>query len=225
MVQKAMVEIKTPDGTMPAHWVRPEGAGPFPGVVVLMEAFGLVEHIEEVAERLAGEGYAVLAPDLYYRKLPDNKVGYDELPKAIELLQGIRDDAFVADMKAALAFLKDSGQVKAGGVGMTGFCMGGRLTFLSACALPGEIKAAAPFYGGGIHNHLGQAAAIQCPLELFFADNDGFIPSIRSRRSTPGSRNWARTTASSAMRMPITDSSATTAPPITKPPRRMPGMN
>src|SRR5690606_9481154 len=136
MIQKAMVEIKTPDGTMPAHWMRPDGAGPFPGVIVLMEAFGLVKHIEEVAERLAGEGYAVLAPDLYYRKLPDNKVGYDELPKAIELLQSIRDDAFVADMKAALAFMKDSGQVNADGIGMTGFCMGGRLTFLSACALP-----------------------------------------------------------------------------------------
>ena len=176
MIQKAMVEIKTPDGTMPAHWMRPDGAGPFPGVIVLMEAFGLVKHIEEVAERLAGEGYAVLAPDLYYRKLPDNKVGYDELPKAIELLQSIRDDAFVADMKAALAFMKDSGQVNADGIGMTGFCMGGRLTFLSACALPGEIKAAAPFYGGGIANHLGQASAIKAPMLLFFADQDGFIP-------------------------------------------------
>lgn len=176
MVQKTVVNIKTPDGSMPAHWLVPDGSGPFPAVMVYMEAFGLVSHIEDVAARLAAEGYAVLAPDLYYRSLPDNKVGYNELPKAIKLMQALQDDRFVEDIKAALAFMKASGKVVADAIGVTGFCMGGRLAFLTACALPDQIAAAAPFYGGGIHNHLGQADAIKAPLLLFFADRDGFIP-------------------------------------------------
>lgn len=176
MVQKTMVEIKTPDGSMPAHWMTPDGAGPFPGVIVLMEAFGLVKHIEEVSERLAGEGYAVLAPDLYYRQLPDNKTGYDELPKAIGLMQKVDDARFIEDMKAAFAFMDKSGKVRPHKIGVTGFCMGGRLTFLTACALPDQVAAAAPFYGGGIHNHLAQAGGIKAPMLMFFADKDGFIP-------------------------------------------------
>ena len=176
MVHKAQVNVPAPGGMMPAHWMLPEGAGPFPAVVVLMEAFGLVRHIEEVAERLAGEGYAVLAPDLYYRQLPDNKVDYTEVPRAIELMQTIDDGAFIQDLRAALAFLTDSGQVDIRRVAVTGFCMGGRLAFLAACSLPGEIAAAAPFYGGGIHRHLDQAAAIDCPLLLFFGARDALIP-------------------------------------------------
>lgn len=176
MVQKQTVEIKTQDGVMPAHWSLPEGDGPFPAVIVLIEAFGLVPHIEEVADRLAAEGYAALAPDVYYRSLPDNKVGYDELPKAIKLMQAVKDDAFIEDMKSAIDFMGQSGKVKIDSLGVTGFCMGGRLAFLTACELPDQIAAAAPFYGGGIANHLGQAANIKCPMLLFFADQDGFIP-------------------------------------------------
>jgi carboxymethylenebutenolidase len=175
MVKKQTVNIATNDGVMPAHWILPEGDGPFPGVIVLMEAFGLVSHIEDVAERLAGEGYAALAPDVYYRSLPDNKVGYDELPKAIELMQKVEDGAFIKDMESAIQFMEESGEVKEG-LGVIGFCMGGRLTFLTACELPEKIAAAAPFYGGGIPNHLAQAGNISSPMLLFFADKDGFIP-------------------------------------------------
>ncbi len=160
---------------MPAHWVLPLGEGPFPAVVVLMEAFGLVRHIEEVAERLAGEGFAVLAPDLYYRQLPDNRVDYTQVPRAIELMQTIDDEAFIGDLRAALGFLADSGRVDTRRVAVTGFCMGGRLTFLAACGLAGQIAAAVPFYGGGIHRHLDQAATIACPLLLFFGDRDALI--------------------------------------------------
>lgn len=176
MVQKQNVEISTADGQMPTHWILPEGEGPFPAVIVLMEAFGLVPHIEEVAQRLAAEGYATLAPDVYYRALPDNKVGYDELPRAIELMQQINDSAFVEDMRSAVAFLEASGKCKPGALGITGFCMGGRLAFVSAAELADKISAAVPFYGGGIGNHLDQAEKISCPLLMFFADQDGFIP-------------------------------------------------
>ena len=192
MVQKQTVEIKTQDGVMPAHWSLPEGDGPFPAVIVLIEAFGLVPHIEDVADRLAAEGYAALAPDVYYRSLPNNKVGYDELPKAIELMQAVNDDAFIEDMKSAIEFMEQSGKVKADSLGVTGFCMGGRLSFLCACELPDKIAAAAPFYGGGINNHLEQAANIKCPMLLFFADQDGFIPLDQVEAVDAGLKNLGK---------------------------------
>ena len=175
-IQTRSVEIQAPDGAMPAHLAEPEGAGPHPAVIVIMEAFGAVPHVHDVAERLAGEGFTAIAPDFYYRQLPDNKVGYDRLPRAIELMQTIDDEKFTGDMRAALDYLRALPSVGDAKIGVTGFCMGGRLSFLSACELPGEIAAAAPFYGGGIVGHLGRADRIRCPLQLFFGDRDAFIP-------------------------------------------------
>ena len=67
-------------------------------------------------------------------------------------------------------------------IGVTGFCMGGRLSFLAACELPGEIRASAPFYGGGIGALLDRAGEIRCPLHLFFGKLDFFIPEDEVRR-------------------------------------------
>ncbi len=175
-IKTRSVEIQTEEGAMPAYIAEPGDAGPHPAVVVIMEAFGLVPHMEGVTRRIGEEGYVAIAPDFYYRELPENKVGYDELPKAIELMQKIDDSRFVADMRATLGFLHEQESVGASKVGVTGFCMGGRLSFLSACALPGQIAAAAPFYGGGITAHLSQSGEIRCPLQLFFGERDRFIP-------------------------------------------------
>jgi carboxymethylenebutenolidase len=175
------VSIATPDGAMPAYLALPESEGPHPGVVVLMEAFGLVPHVRDVARRLAREGYAAVAPDLYYR-LPDNKAAYSELPKAIALMQKVDDAKFTLDMSAALDFLASHPEVDGRRLGVTGFCMGGRLAFLSACRLPERIRAAAPFYGGGIGGLLGQADRIRCPLLLFFGELDAFIRQDEVRR-------------------------------------------
>ncbi len=175
-IRTSKIEIATPDGSMPAHLAEPEGDGPHPAVVVLMEAFGLVPHIGSVCDRLAAEGYVTVAPDIYYRELPDNKVGYDQLNDAIALMQKLDDGRFVEDMRATLDDLAARANVSGERLGVTGFCMGGRLAFLSACALPDRISAAAPFYGGGITGHLDQAERIQAPLYLFFGDEDAFIP-------------------------------------------------
>ncbi len=175
-IRTSKIEITTPDGVMPAHLAEPEGAGPHPAVVVLIEAFGLVPHIESVADRLAGEGYVAVAPDVYYRELPNNKVGYDQLDQAIGLMQKLDDGRFVEDMRATLDDLAGRDNVDGAKLGCTGFCMGGRLAFLSACALPDRISAAAPFYGGGIVGLLDQANKIRAALYLFFGEKDAFIP-------------------------------------------------
>ncbi|MFN8640789.1 MAG: dienelactone hydrolase family protein [Candidatus Binatia bacterium] len=169
-----MVRIKTRDGEMSGCLARPDGEGKYPTVLVIMEAFGLNDHIKSVAARIAGEGYVALAPDMYYRE-KDAVVGYDQLPEAIRLMTGLRDDTIVADVSAAVAYLQGLPFVQADRIGITGFCMGGRISFLSAATIP-AIRAAAPFYGGGIGGLLDRAGDISCPLLLFFGDQDPFIP-------------------------------------------------
>jgi carboxymethylenebutenolidase len=170
----SMVQITAADGAMPAFLVRPEGAGKYPGVIVVMEAFGLNPHIKDVASRIAREGYVVLAPDLYYRQA-SAAVGYDELPEAIRLMTSLRDDATAADMAGVASYLQSRDFVRGDRIGVTGFCMGGRITFLTACK-NSDVKAAAPFYGGAIGTLLDQAPKITCPMLLFFGDQDPFIP-------------------------------------------------
>jgi len=175
-IKTSQAQVTTPDGAMPVYLAEPTAAGRHPAVIVVMEAFGLNKHIEDVTRRIAGEGYVALAPDVYHRSLPDNKVGYDELPKAIGLMQKLDDAKIVTDIRAALDFLATRPNVNAAKIGITGFCMGGRIAFLAAEELPDRIAASAPFYGGGIAGLLGKADRIKAPLHLFFGEKDAFIP-------------------------------------------------
>jgi carboxymethylenebutenolidase len=185
-VQGKMVTVQASDGAMPVHLATPEGDGPFPGIVVVMEAFGLNGHIKAVADRIAREGYLVAAPDLYYRVPGARVCAYDELPRAIQLMMDLPGyDKIVADVRATIDLLESQPHVAKGRIGMTGFCMGGFVTFLAACHLP--IVAAAPFYGGGIgrnmmpserrpHPPIDDAAGISGAMLLFYGDKDSFIP-------------------------------------------------
>ena len=147
----------------------PHRKGPLPAVVVAHHGPGLDEPMQEVLHRLYREGYAVAVPDLFHR-----------IPAGTEMMARIgllRDEQIIADMNAALAHLKakDIGITRSG---VTGFCMGGRVTYLMACANP-EFKAAAVFYGGGMLKQWGdgptpfeRSAAIECPLIGFFGEED-----------------------------------------------------
>jgi carboxymethylenebutenolidase len=179
-VTSSMVSVKAASGQMQCFLARPQTPQKVPGVIVVMEAFGLNDHIKDVTKRIAAEGYAALAPDIYYRET-GAVVGYDNLPEAIRLMTSLNDDSIVADMRAALGYLQASDFVRADRIGVTGFCMGGRITFLSACRLQG-IAAAAPFYGGGIGGLLGLAENLSCPMLLFFGDQDPFIPNDEVER-------------------------------------------
>lgn len=161
-------------GGMPAYVARPGGSGPWPAVLVIQEAFGLNDHIKDVARRVAAEGYVALAPDLFYRGGKGRTAGYDNLPKALELMGALRDDEIVADVGSAIAYLEKQADVKKARVGITGFCMGGRVSYLAACALPDEITAAAPYYGGGIP--IDRTATLRAPVLAFFGADDPFIP-------------------------------------------------
>lgn len=147
----------------------PQRKGPLPAVVVAMHGPGLDEQMQDVLHRLHREGYVVAVPDLFHR-----------IPAGTEMMARIgmlRDEEIIADMNAALALIK-SKEIGITRAGVTGFCMGGRVTYLMACANP-EFKAAAAFYGGGIMKQWGdgpapfdRSADMHCPLIGFFGEED-----------------------------------------------------
>jgi carboxymethylenebutenolidase len=178
-IRTETILVPSGGGRMPAWLAAPSGP-PRAGVVVLMEAFGLVPGFRKEVERIARMGYCALAPNLYHRQAPGDVAGYDELPKAIALMRRLSDAEALADVSAAAAHLRE--RLGAAPIGVTGFCMGGRLAFLAACELPGAFAACAPFYGGGIGALLDRADRIRCPLHLFFGERDFFIPLEEVRR-------------------------------------------
>jgi len=143
-------------------------------VLVIQEAFGLNNHIREVTQRIAAEGYVALAPDLYWRGGKGRSVAYEDLGQAISIMQTLKDPEIVTDVGSAIAWLEKQSSVRADRIGITGFCMGGRVSYLVACELPDKIRAAAPFYGGGIP--IDKTAKLKAPVLAFFGEKDGFIP-------------------------------------------------
>lgn len=171
--------ITTKDGLMPAVLSQPAGDGPRPAVLLLMEAFGVNQHLRAVAVRLAQQGYSVLTPNLYYRTRPGSPFGYDQLDAAMAMMYALDLGApMAADLAAALDYLKAQPAVDPARIGITGFCLGGGLTFMAACKLPG-IAAAACFYGMVLDEWIEAIDAIAAPLQLFFGGLDPFIPPER----------------------------------------------
>jgi carboxymethylenebutenolidase len=154
------VEIPLEGGAkMGGYLAKPKQGGTFPGVIVYMEIFGVNEHIRDVTERVAREGYVALAPDVFHRTAPGIELGYDEtgMAQGIKLLMQIRADEALADAKAAVGYLKARPEVQDRKIGVMGFCMGGHLAYLTACET--DVAAAASFYGGGIAAPQGPGGA------------------------------------------------------------------
>jgi carboxymethylenebutenolidase len=172
--------ITTPDGQMPAVLVAPNQPDRQPAILLLMEAFGVTSHIRDVAVRMAKEGYVVLIPDLYYRELPHNKFGYDEVEQAMAMMGRLDfGKPMENDLRAAIAYLKSCPRVNSSGIGVTGFCLGGGLTFFTACKLSDSIVAAVPFYGMVLDEWIDWVKDIAVPVYLFFGGQDPFISGDR----------------------------------------------
>lgn len=180
MAQGSMIKIgNTPQ--VPAYLAQPEGKGPFPAVIVYIEAFGLNANIKSICDRFASEGYVAIAPDLYSFD-NDGVAAYTDMPKAMGLMGKLTDEKLVADAGSAIKFLKAQPNVKAKAIGATGFCMGGRLAFLTACEFPDDIAAVAHFYGGISSARPGktlvpmdEAKKLNCPVVLNYAEKDAHI--------------------------------------------------
>ncbi len=128
------------------YLVAPAGPGPHPGVLLYMEAFGLNGYVRSECDRLARLGYVALAPDFYRGDV----YPYDNFAPIAKKIASIGDDGFLADIRTAVVFLDGYGAVRHDAYGVIGFCMGGRLAFLTAAEFTERIAAAVSFYGGGI---------------------------------------------------------------------------
>ena len=178
-VSSSTVALNTSDGKMEAYVAQPKGGGAYPGVVVIQEAFGVNGHIKKVTERIAAEGYVAIAPDIFHREA-ERLIPYSDMKKAIATLQRVVDGKAMEDIGAAISQLKSQGNVKPGCIGVTGFCMGGRLTYLAAAHHASDLKCVVPYYGGGITmgnpSPLSRTGEIKCPMYLFFGAKDQLIP-------------------------------------------------
>jgi carboxymethylenebutenolidase len=164
--------IKVDGADMRLYVSVPSGMGPFPAVVVIQHQGGVDDFMEEMTQRVASAGYAAVAPDLYHRDGPDCK---DDGPTRRARLQDI---TVIKDMNATVDFLIGHRSVDAEQLGIIGFCMGGRVSYLMAAANP-RLKAAVAYYGGNIMVPWGEGPApfdrtaeIHCPLLGLFGEED-----------------------------------------------------
>ena len=141
-------QVSADGGNMPIYVAEPDSAGPHPVVIVFMEAFGVNGHIKELTGRFANEGYVAIAPDMYYRQ-GSVVAGYDDIPKIMGVMQSVVDAQTNADVRVAINHIKSLPKADAGKIACTGYCMGGTISWMSAC-LNRDIKAAAVYYSGGL---------------------------------------------------------------------------
>jgi carboxymethylenebutenolidase len=138
------VKIKTADGEIPAYRAMPAAGGPFPVVLVVQEIFGVHEHIKDVCRRLAKAGIIAIAPELYARQGDVSKLGSIDEIRAI--VAKVPDRQVMSDLDAAVAFAKASGKADTAKLAITGFCWGGRITWLYAAHNP-NVQAGIAWYG------------------------------------------------------------------------------
>lgn len=172
----SVTEIDTPDGAqMGAHISLPE-SGEGPGVLVLMEIYGVGSYIKRATERLAELGYVALAPDLYRRIEPYLEIDHDEagLQRALETAQRLDPQGAVEDAVAALDALRRRPEVDGRPVAVLGFCLGGSFAYFAAAAA--DPDAAVCYYGSAIPDALERADSITCPVLFHFGAEDQYIP-------------------------------------------------
>ena len=161
-------------GRFDAYHAAPAG-GRGPGVVIVQEIFGVNNALRAIADSIAAKGFDVLVPDLFWRLEPGVDLGYGDADrqKAMALMGKFDVARGVADIGATVAALRGLKSCN-GKVAVVGFCLGGTLAYLAAAQL--GVDAAVSYYGTAIHQHLGEAKSIRCPLLLHFAGNDAFVP-------------------------------------------------
>ncbi len=147
--------VPTPDGSCPSLLVTPDGEGPWPAVIFFMDAGGVRPAMVTMAEHLAGLGYVVLLPEMYYRHGPYEPFNLatafsdgDERARLFGMIGGLTKAMVASDTGGFLDFLAGRPEVGGTKVGTTGYCMGGGLSLTAAAHHPDRIAAAASFHGG-----------------------------------------------------------------------------
>jgi carboxymethylenebutenolidase len=194
------IEFRSGGDTITGYLARPAQPGRNPGIVVIHEAFGLVEHIRDLARRFANIGYNALAPDLYHRSgSPDP----NDMQSVMPVMFGLSDAQAVRDLEASAAHLRGLSGA-ASKIGAIGFCSGGRQTLLFACSSD-KVDAAVDCWGGFIHRAtpdaettpsrptpiLNMVDRLHCPIFAVFGEEDqnptvALSEELRSRAQRAG---------------------------------------
>ncbi len=180
------VKVPTKDGDMPAYRAMPEKGTNFPVVLVVQEIFGVHEHIKDVCRRFAKLGYFAIAGEMYARQGDVSKM--TEIPKIVsEVVSKVPDAQVMADLDACVAFAKASGKANVEKLAVTGFCWGGRITWLYA-AHNQNVKAGGAWYGRLVpatgqpvspntpKQPIELVAQINAPILGLYGDADSGIP-------------------------------------------------
>lgn len=187
------VTIRTRDGDCPTHVLTPDGAGPWPAVIMYMDGLAIRPTLVEMAARLAGHGYVVLLPDMFYRFGPYTPLVPKEVFKVdfraiVGPMMATTDNHKAAEDTAAfIAWLDTRGDVAGPKIGTVGFCMGGGMALTAAGSYPDRVAAAASFHGGRLATdtplspHL-LAPRITAEVYVAGADDDATYPPDMAER-------------------------------------------
>jgi carboxymethylenebutenolidase len=178
----ATIEIATLEGDerYTAYAAKPEGE-PRAAIIVIQEIFGVNEGIRRKCDHWAQLGYLAIAPDLFWRLQPNVELDPDvpdEFQQALGLMGRFDQEAAIRDIEAAIHTARD--QLSAGGkVGCVGYCLGGRLAFMTSART--DIDASVAYYGVGLDQLIREKHAIAHPLMLHIAGADHFVPADAQR--------------------------------------------
>ena len=168
------VNLQVAGETMGLYEAKPDGT-PRGAIVVIQEAFGVNDHIEDVCDRLAAAGYVAVAPHVFHRT-GDPTIGYEDMAEVMNHIMALNGPGLEADLDATLAYLAGEGFAPER-VGVVGFCMGGSVVFMAAASH--KLGGAVTFYGGGITESrfgiaplLDLAPTLQTPWLGLYGDQD-----------------------------------------------------
>ena len=172
-------------GSFACHVAEPAG-NPRAAIIVIQEIFGVNAGIRRKCDRLAEQGYLALAPDLFWRLEPGVELDPDiepEFQRALGLMGKFNQDAGIRDIEATIRVAR--ARLGAGGkVGVVGYCLGGRLAFMTAART--DADASVGYYGVGIDNLLGEKHAIANPVLLHVPQEDHFVDKATQQRMHEG---------------------------------------
>ena len=173
--EHAVTNIQTADGrNMPAYVARPEGTARA-AVVIIQEIFGVNAGIRRKCDRLAEAGYLAVAPDLFWRLQPGIELDPDveaEFKQALDFMGRFDQDQGIVDIEATIRWAR--AETGGGKVGAVGYCLGGRLAYMTAART--DVDASVGYYAVGIPDLLRESHAIAHPLMLHIPTDDGFVP-------------------------------------------------
>ena len=183
-VSSKWVQVHNQDLAIDAYLAMPEASGVYPGVVVIQEIFGVNQHIRDVTEKLAAEGYIAIAPAIYQRQAPGFAVGYgaEDVKQCREYKVKTKAQELLTDIQATIDYLYTLPLVKQSGVGTIGFCFGGHVVYLAATL--DRVAATASFYGaqiatwcpGSDQATINYTKDIKGTIYTFFGTEDPLIP-------------------------------------------------